>query len=182
MVWAVINEEIKDAVAEFADSPSDRVCAIVGVAMIEETLRRSLELRLRASGLVERLFSPNRATGTYAAKVDLGYLLGMYEKEVHGTLEKMGAIRNAFAHRLSIKSFDHAALRDNWSTLTLHTAYKRYPHPFHAGESIEVEPCTTKRECFIINARIIMVLLMRDMRLHSPNSNLPQPLPAAPNQ
>ena len=134
MVWAVINEDIKNAISEFADSPSDRVCAIVGAAIVEEALRRALESRLLVGGIRDRFFKPNRATGSFAVKIDLGYLLGMYDDKAFQALEAMAAVRNEFAHRLPIQSFDDAALQANLVKLTLHTAYQRYPHPLHDGD------------------------------------------------
>jgi hypothetical protein len=79
---------------------------------------------------------------------------------------------------LPILSFDHADLQVHIAKLSLHTVYQRYPHPFHEGDSIEVEPCPTNRDRFIVNARVLLVLFMRDMRLHLPNSNQFQPLSA----
>lgn len=178
MVWAVLNQQVMDAVSEFADSPSDRVCAIVGAAMVDEHLLRALEYRLRPSKVRDQFFSPNRASGSFFAKTQLAYLLGACDKPALQALQGIANIRNQFAHRLAMKSFDDASLQADLKTLTLHTVYKRYPDPFHDGDtSMEVEAASTNRDRFIINIRLLLVLLLRDLRLHLPNSNQFQPLP-----
>ena len=190
MVWAVINEQIGKAIAEFADSPSDRVCAVVGSAIVEEGLLRALDARLRADDPSERTFFPKArffsssgAMGSFHAKIQLGYLLGMYDKAAVRALEGISGIRNQFAHRLSIVSFDadDKVLKDGLDNLKLHDIYKRYPHPLYDGDAdVDVEAPAGMRERFIVNARILLVVFMRDHRLHLPYSNQFQPLPNAP--
>jgi hypothetical protein len=67
------------------------------VALSSRALQRALESRLRVSKLRDRFFDANRPTGSFAAKIDLGYLLGAYHKAAVQSLEGMAGIRNAFA-------------------------------------------------------------------------------------
>jgi hypothetical protein len=96
-------------------------------------------------------------------------------------MRALATIRNRFAHRLPVKSFDDPQVSGQLDNLTLHTVYSEYPSPLHEGSTgSPVEAITTGRERFIINARLMLVLLMRDMRLHDHHSNQFRPLPAAP--
>lgn len=192
MVWAVINEDIRKAIAEFADSPSDRVCAVVGAAIVENALFGALELRLRADDPSERTFRPKKRffapsgpAGSLNAKIQLGYLLGMYDKTAVRALEAIASIRNLFAHKLSIVSFeeDDKLLKEGLENLKLHAAYKWYPHPLYEGDSnFEVEVPRNARDRFVINAKVLLVLFMRDHTMHLPFSNQFAPLTAAPSE
>jgi hypothetical protein len=140
-------------------------------------------MRMRSTSITERFFSWNGPMGGFNAKIQLGYLLGMYSKEALKTLLALADIRNVFAHKLTIHTFEanNPKLKEGLDRLILHTVYQWYPHPFYDGDSnIEVEAPTSARETFIVNLKILLVLLMRDLRLHLPHSNNFNPLPAAP--
>ncbi len=47
MVWAILGEPQSEAIKEILESRSDRIIAIVGGAILDETLKRTLEERLR---------------------------------------------------------------------------------------------------------------------------------------
>ena len=184
MVWAVINPAIGKAIEEFADSTSHRIVAVVGGAVVEESLRRALETRLRFGDDSEKFFDPiNGPLGPFAAKVRLGYLLHMYDEPERDCLNAIVRIRNIFAHRLDVTSLDqdNGELRKATAKLILQTRYNHYPHPFHDGNSERVEAPADMRETLIINMRICMVLLMRDLKLHQAYTNIFTPLPRAPS-
>jgi len=190
MVWAILNPAIHASVSEFADNPSDRACAIVGAAMVEEALHRALELRLRPDGKrvdgsqindARDFFSVGGPMGEFTPKIKMAYLLGMMDEAAFTSMKAMATVRNRFAHLLEVKSFDHPKITGHLDNLILHTVYNEYPHPLHDGSSGEaVEPIPTGRDRFIVNARLMLVLLMRDTRLHIIHSNQFQPLPAPP--
>jgi hypothetical protein len=180
MVWAILNPAVSAAVDEFSKSPSDRVAAILGSALVEESLLRSLELRFRQSSVKEVMFKPGGTLGDFFAKINLGYLLYMYERPAHSALLGIAGIRNVFAHQLSISRFDaeDAKLREGFERLSLHSQYKMYPAPFWDGDTeYSVEACNTRREIFVTNIKILLILLMRDMHVHVHHGNTPIPLP-----
>jgi hypothetical protein len=181
MVWALLNEGIRAGVAELTASDSDRVIALLGGAIVEEQLLQSIHLRLRHSAVQQIVFKPTGALGGFTPKIDLGYLLHMYEKPERTALIGIAEIRNVFAHKLTIPSFETKdnGLDRGLEKLTLHLRYAKYPAPFWQGDSeYDVEKPTNKRETLITNIKILLVLLMRDMYLHQPYTNLPVPLPA----
>jgi hypothetical protein len=182
-MWAILNDQVATAVQEAMTSKSDRVLAVVGGAIVEEALLRALELRLRKSKVQEMLFKPTGALGGFANKIELGYLLHMYEKSVRSALIGVSEIRNVFAHQLQIDSLDQPVKRltEGLNKLQLHTEYKWYPSPLWAGNSTyrvgRPSKCRTK---FITNMKIILLLLMRDMRVHGHRNNIPMTLPQFP--
>lgn len=180
MTWAILNKDIQAGVYEFSESKSDRVSAIMGGAVVEEALLQALSLRLRESSVQELMFNPGRPLGDFFAKINLGYLLLMYETDTHSALIGIAEIRNAFAHQLTISSFDSDTKKiiDAFSRLKLHSKYKKYPAPFWGGDSdYLVEECKSKQDIFRINIKILLFLLMRDHYVHIPHSNVGVPLP-----
>ena len=184
MVWAIINQDISNATREFDESPSHRIVAVLGAAVVEEALLRAIEWRLRKDDKVtQRFFKPGGTLGNFQAKIQLGYLLGMYDKVAFDALSAIADLRNLFAHRLDINAFDAAAPKQtaHFARLALHKAYVAYPHPLFEGDSnFNVEQPKDLRETFVVNIKILLVLLMRDFRVHLPYSNQFHPLPPAP--
>lgn len=109
---------------------SDRVVAIVGGALVEEVLARLLREFLRQDEKVlDQAFGFSKPIGTFSAKVDLGYLLGVYGKEVHQDLHCLRRIRNEFAHKLNT-TFKTQKLADLAKNLYLVERYSEdFDHP-----------------------------------------------------
>jgi hypothetical protein len=88
MVWALLNQAQNTALKELIDGQqSDRIVAIIGGAMLDDSLRISIERRLRfAKDMNEKLFKIGGPLGNTAPKVDLGYQLYMFEKPMRNTM------------------------------------------------------------------------------------------------
>jgi hypothetical protein len=65
------------------------------------------------------MFSPNGAMGTFGQKIKLGYMLGLYEQDLKDDLVLLSRIRNAFAHRVEITSFESPPIRDQMDCMTV---------------------------------------------------------------
>src|SRR5258708_24038186 len=100
MIWAILNQDHNDALKEIVDTQSDRVSAILGAAMLDDSLRHAMEHRFRKSTLNERIFGVSGTLGNTAAKIELAYLLYMVEKPMLIAMEGISEIRNLFAHSL----------------------------------------------------------------------------------
>ena len=74
---------------------------------------------VRDAKIIEEMFAPCRAFGDFGAKVDLGYLIGLYSKKAHKELNTIRRIRNDFAHQLELNSFDRDDIRDRCEDLIL---------------------------------------------------------------
>lgn len=86
---------------------SERACAIVGAAWVEESLQQAIESVLHPhSEARDRLFS--EAAGgplsTFAAKIDLACVFGFITDSIRKDLQQIARIRNQFAHVIAHKT------------------------------------------------------------------------------
>lgn len=178
MVWAILGKDYNKAVQEIIASDSDRIIAVVGGAMLDHTVKYTLESRLRDNkDMNKKLFRPTGPLGNLGPKIDLAYQLFAFSKEVRNTLYGLSEIRNFLAHRLdaSFKT-QHKDLTTGFAKLTLHTGRSHYPDPFRGlGKNTEhkIEAATTKRGLFLTNLKLALIYLMADRLSHVANSNLP---------
>ena len=183
MVWALLNEAQSKGLHEIVESKSDRVAAILGAAMLDDSLRRALEFRFRPSSLKDRVFEFGGGLGNTPPKIHLAYLLYMIDKPMMQAMEAISDIRNAFAHNLTIALDDPGVrMSENFNKLQLHKGLTHYPHPFTDGPSEQkIERAIDRRDQFMVNLKLVLVHLMRDFRMHAPNSNFPPPLASVLN-
>jgi hypothetical protein len=184
-VWVLFGKDMKDAkdaVDEFADNKSARVVAILGSSTLDEMLRRALAYRFIESSVADDVFKPaGGALGTMHAKIQIGYLLGMYGKPERKALVGISEIRNRFAHKLTVHTFEDEALKDGFDKLELHNHYSKFPDPFQEGDSEHlVEPPKDRRATFITNLQLLLVILMRDYQRHFAHSNYAKPIGKLP--
>lgn len=178
MTWALFGEQSK-AVIEILQTSSDRVAAVVGGALLDSTLDRTLKERLRNdSDIAKKLLRVGGALGNTVPKSDLLYMLHAFEKPTLKALWGLSKIRNFFAHNLGA-SFDSKdrELADGLSLLKLHEGRKMYPHHLFSRDSKEaVEPTTSKRSLFLVNLKLCLLALMRDRVSHYTWTNQPLPV------
>jgi hypothetical protein len=182
MVWAIGSDAQNAALRELIDNQSsDRVVAIVGGAILEDSLRNALESRFRANvsghtDINEKLFRVGGPLGNLQPKIDLGYQLYMVEKPVRNAMYGIVEIRNMFAHKLDMR-FDSSEqkLSEAAAKITLHEGRRFYPNPLTEQDSEYeiVEPTTEVRDRFLVNLKICLLLLMRDRNLHIQWTNIP---------
>jgi len=94
-------------------SESDRGAAIMGCALVEQTLELAIRSRLVDPGdtITRQWFEgPNAPFGTFSAKIKLGRALGIFAEEMDGRLTLLKDIRNAFAHTSRPIDFNHPSL------------------------------------------------------------------------
>jgi hypothetical protein len=99
--------------SEFYNHDSNRAVAVVWPAIVENRLTDALRACMRPDDVVAKeLFRPEGALGTFGQKIRLAYMLGLYEKDLKDDLIYLSKIRNAFAHRVDISSFETSPIRD----------------------------------------------------------------------
>ncbi len=92
---------------EFHDAP-DRVLAIVGAAYLDSLLERLFRaVFVEDKKQADNLLAPTGALGSNGARYQLAYCLGLLEKKQRDDLRTIAKIRNAFAHRYNVPSFEH---------------------------------------------------------------------------
>jgi hypothetical protein len=102
------------------ESGSDRAAAIVAAACVEDQLGGALQAGMeRDESVLREVFRSSGPLGSFSAKISLGYLLGLYEKDMKKELDTIKEIRNLFAHRREAKGFDSQRTRDLASNLSI---------------------------------------------------------------
>jgi DNA-binding MltR family transcriptional regulator len=97
---------------EFAKE-SDRACVILGAAKIDILLKQLLlRLFLPSTSNTDELLDGDSALGTFSAKIQLAYRLGLLDAEFTRALNLIRKIRNEFAHEASTVSLSHPSHRD----------------------------------------------------------------------
>lgn len=94
--------------AEFHDT-SDRVVAVIGASYLDAVV----EALIRAAFLAEEketeaLLGLDRPLGSASSRYQLAYCLCLITKKERDDLKMVARIRNAFAHRYGVTSFEHA--------------------------------------------------------------------------
>lgn len=183
MTWAVLpDDKYTRAVIELLTEPakpsgSERVMAVVGGALLEEAVDRTLRERLiDHPAVIKNLLEPDRPLGNIAPQIDLLYLLGAFDNRTRGALKGIARVRNFFAHRTDA-SFDSLDkdFTDAMKRLVLYEGRTHYPHHLFGPDStVSIEPVTTKRDQFVVNLKIGLIALMRDRISHHDHSNKPR--------
>jgi hypothetical protein len=136
---AIPSKVLSDLFTEL-EAGDERTAAIVAGSVVENALAVAIQSRLRALDPAEQkeLFEyENSALGTFHAKIQIGYALGLYSHRVRDDLKRLKRIRNTFAHRIFVKSFDHEDVSDDcdeliapkylrWAKLEANLSNRRY--------------------------------------------------------
>jgi hypothetical protein len=176
MVWSIQNEQQDKAVYEISEAQSPRIVAVVGGALIDQSLRHALEYRMRPDkDTRRRLFRENGPLGGLQNKIDLGYLLYMYDEQMQAALTGISEIRNLLAHHLDMtfEGTDERMVKAV-KKLTLHEGHTKYPEPILDGNTeYEIENISENRTRFLVNLKFCLILLMKDRFRHEPHCNTP---------
>ena len=176
MAWAVFSDEHTRGITEIIQSGSDRVTAIVGGALLDDTLRRTLAERLRNDKDISgKLLKINGVLGNTGPKIDILYMLGAFEKPMRNALYGLSSARNFYAHHLDASfNSQKKEMVDAMNLLTLHEGRKVYPHRIYGDDTdIPLETVANNRDRFIVNLKLCLNALMRDRVSHDTWSNKP---------
>ena len=87
---------------------SDRGCALIAVAYLDETMHRLLLECLVSDEKVARTFMrPDGPLGSFSARIDCAYLLGRISPTIRRELHLIRKIRNDFGHKSEPITFDY---------------------------------------------------------------------------
>lgn len=102
------GKRVKDMIA-FRTSiteETDRGAVLMSAAYLDDKLKELIERRLvQDRKIVKRAFDFNGPLGTFSARIDFAYLLGILPKNACRDLHTVRAIRNQFAHHASPLSY-----------------------------------------------------------------------------
>lgn len=102
-----IKAEQWDEFANELQSESERGLALLAAAFLDEHLRQLLETFMvdDQNAVSELLDSPNASLGSFSARIEASYCLGLISREMRDDLKQVRLIRNRFAHDLQGLSF-----------------------------------------------------------------------------
>src|SRR5437870_4238944 len=105
MVWLSGSDDESKAIAAL-ENDSDRAASIVAATIVEGRLERAIKCRLHPrKSETEEFFRPSGPLGSFAIKIKLAYLMGIFGDQAYRDLITLKEIRNSFAHHLDILDF-----------------------------------------------------------------------------
>ena len=76
--------------------------------------------------MVKELLGTDSPLSSFSARINASFALGLIPAAVHRDLHLIRKIRNDFAHKLSVHSFEESPFRDWCSELTILKAFPDY--------------------------------------------------------
>lgn len=90
------------------DKETDRGCALMAAAFLDELLKELLQNTLVDDPeSFKDLFSGTGGLATFSSRIELSYLLGLIPPSLRRDLHLIRKIRNDFAHSMKIIDFNH---------------------------------------------------------------------------
>ncbi len=97
---------------------SDRGCALIAVAYLDESMHELLRKCLVSDDKVARAFMrPDGPLGSFSSRIDCAYLLGRISTTIHRELHLIRKIRNDFGHKSEPITFDYQPVSSRCSEL-----------------------------------------------------------------
>jgi hypothetical protein len=101
VTWAVFRKEHNQAIVTLVMSDTPHATAILGGALLEETLTKTLAKRLRNDGDgLNKLTKPGGPMGFAVPKIDMLYMLQAIDRTTRNGLQGLAEVRNYFAHNI----------------------------------------------------------------------------------
>lgn len=111
MVW-LLSKPDEDIISEL-EKQNDRSAAIVAASCLEDRLESLMRHGFeRHDDVSNQIFKGYGPLASFKGKIDLGLLIGMYDKKAHKELCLIKDIRNEFAHNTSARTFAHQRIMD----------------------------------------------------------------------
>lgn len=181
MVWAIKSDDDK-AILQEIEHQTDRGAALIATAYLEERLVDAIKARLVQDKNIESAFFKGIGPlANFSARIDLGYLLGIYEKKAHRLFLTVKDIRNRFAHRAEPLEFTTQKINDLCRNVDISvTALWKAPHP-ETGEiikiSIVLKPDGTPKTAFFNCVQFLLFSLDMEIKMMPPRKPAPPVMP-----
>lgn len=105
-------EELMDA--------AHRACALVAASICEKRLEQALSAELiQDRDALNTLFQPDGPLGAFQTKATLAYLMGLITEGTFKDIKVIVRIRNDFAHKFDISSFDDQSIAARCANLKI---------------------------------------------------------------
>lgn len=120
-----IFQKIESDALGHIEAESDRGAVLVAAALLDNGLKSRISSRfLKNDDAKDPLFEGGNAPlGTFSAKIELAYRLGLIDKECKTSLNTFRKLRNDFAHEVAASKLSDSRIRDR-----LIASIKHYPY------------------------------------------------------
>lgn len=174
-MWTVRDPRIDWPIIDEIEKAGDRAAVILAASLIEDRLEKAIKTFLHEDkDITPQIFEGLGPLAGFSSKTRFGFLLGLYGESTRKTLERIGQIRNRFAHELDVSSFSHpriSGIVQHLDPFSLIKSLKqdRFKNAF-VGTSIAASPAKD-RELFIdtIQAILMLLELYRTYAEHKPH-------------
>lgn len=149
---APLEPELRDF-SEFLqvlNRESDRGAALLSASMLDEKVLELLNTFLIEGDVANNLLRTNGPVGTFAARVDMAYALGLLEEEERAEITLVRRIRNPMGHTWRSIDFSDDRLRDLIAQL-----------PWRGPEDIELTARTPRSRFTFAVVSLLVSLLWR---------------------
>jgi DNA-binding MltR family transcriptional regulator len=100
---------------------TDRGAVLMAAAFLDDKLKELIERRLVQDKKVsKRAFEFNGPIGTFSARIDCAYLLGILPKNAQKDFHTIRAIRNKFAHQAAALTYEDEGVKKLCDKLMFH--------------------------------------------------------------
>ncbi len=106
----------------------DRVVGILATTIIDERLEHALkahfyDVKYDGQMLFDKMFNYSAILGSFGARIDVGFAIGIYGEDAFRDLHTIRKIRNQFAHKLAPKDFKIQSVADLAANLKIPSNY-----------------------------------------------------------
>jgi DNA-binding MltR family transcriptional regulator len=182
--WASKDEAEKEAFMaafEDIDNSNDRAAAILAAAILEDHLAIALKKRFHEDEkILNETFRSSGPLGSFSAKINMAFLVGLCSKATCKELHTIKDIRNEFAHKGLTMDFNSQRVRDLANNLIFGKKFKITITPADEGddakpvfESGEGDMPKTPREHYMKACQMLLTFLV----YHTSRSSPPPPAP-----
>ena len=119
MAWILQDDNDKVIISEIQQQ-TDRGVMIIGASLLEGRLMQSIQLRMMPdmpTDMGGRMFKGSGPLASFSAKIDIGFLLQLYPKEMRDVMHTLREIRNDAAHKTDAISFSFQSTKDRCENL-----------------------------------------------------------------
>jgi hypothetical protein len=105
------------------EDETDRAAAVLGGSYLDAILEQVLRSWMppNAEKTVDAFFEPHGFLGTFGARKNMAFALGIVDTEARDDIQRIANIRNFFAHHvLEADSFDNEAVRQELARMSFH--------------------------------------------------------------
>lgn len=171
-MWTILKDNDEESIKLMLDEKiDDRAVAIIATAFLDDRLRDVLIHYLHTTkDLQDSFFEGTGPLAAFSARINMGFMLGLYSKTFCEHLHIMRSVRNLFAHSRDPLDFNSEKVSAKLTNLKFLDLFRHPDHKSHYAGGVTdpwminlTPPAgpvpTTKRGIFIDNVQVCLAWL-----------------------